>query len=85
MKPLEEAAEKDGVQYTFASWSARLPESRQSELAATMLEKGAPVNLFQFEPGTVLPADGKGSEHMYSFDYAYRIPSVRHWLFEQSQ
>ncbi len=83
IKPLEEAAEKDGVQYTFAAWSARLPETRQSELAATMLDKGAPVNLFQFEPGTVLPADGKGSEHMYSFDFAYRIPSVMEWLFRQ--
>ncbi|MCM1140679.1 MAG: hypothetical protein NC453_19080 [Muribaculum sp.] len=85
IKPLEEAAEKDGVQYTFASWSAKLPESRQSELAGVMLEKGAPVNLFQFEPGTVLPDDGKGSEHMYSFDYAYKIQSVKEWLFKQSK
>ncbi|MCM1163219.1 MAG: prolyl oligopeptidase family serine peptidase [Muribaculaceae bacterium] len=85
IKPLEEAAEKDAVQYTFASWSAKLPEARQSELAGVMLEKGAPINIFQFEPGTVLPADGKGSEHMYSFDYAYRIPSVREWLFKQSR
>lgn len=85
LKPLESAAEAAGVQYTWAEWSARLPEQRQSELAATMLDKGAPVNIFQFEPGTVLPADGKGSEHMYSFDYAYRIPSVRQWLFEQSR
>ena len=85
IKPIEEAAEQVGVGYTYAGWSARLPESRQSELAATMLAKGAPVNLFQFESGTVLPADGRGSEHMYSFDYAYRINSVRTWLFEQSR
>lgn len=85
IQPLEDACREDGVQYTFASWSAKLPESRQSELAATMLEKGAPVNLFQFEPGTVLPEDGKGSEHMYSFDYAYKITAVRDWLFKQSR
>lgn len=85
MKPLEEAAEKDAVQYTYASWSAQLPETRQSELAGTMLAKGAPVNFFVFENGTVLPADGKGSEHMYSFDYAYKIKSVRDWLFKQSK
>lgn len=83
LKPLEAAAEKDSVQYTFASWSAKLPEARQNSLAAVMLEKGAPVNFFQFEPGTVLPDDGKGSEHMYSFDYAYKIPSVREWMFKQ--
>lgn len=83
IKPLEAAAERAGIKYTFAEWSARLPEARQSELAATMLEKGAPVNIFMFEPGTVLPEDGKGSEHMYSFDYAYKIKSVREWLFKQ--
>lgn len=85
LEPLEEAARKDGVQYTFAEWSARLPESRQSELAATMLEKGAPINIFEFETGTVLPEDGKGSEHMYSFDYAYRISAARDWLFKQKK
>lgn len=62
-----------------------MPEARQSELAAAMLEKGAPVNLFQFEPKTVLPEDGKGSEHMYSFDYAYKITAVREWLFRQQK
>ncbi|MCM1452007.1 MAG: alpha/beta hydrolase-fold protein [Clostridium sp.] len=85
LEPLEDAARKEGVQYTFAEWSAKLPEARQSELAATMLEKGAPVNIFEFEPKSVLPADGKGSEHMYSFDYAYRIASVRDWLFRQTK
>lgn len=85
LEPVEEAARKEGVQYTFAEWSAKLPEARQSELAAVMLEKGAPVNLFEFEPKTVLPGDGKGSEHMYSFDYAYRITSVRDWLFRQTK
>lgn len=85
IEPLEEACRKDGVNYTFASWSAKLPEERQSELAATMLDKGAPVNLFEFEPGTVLPESGEGSEHMYSFDYAYQINSVKEWLFKQSR
>lgn len=85
IEPLEDAARKVGVQYTFAEWSAQLPEARQSELAATMLEKGAPVNIFEFEPKTVLPADGKGSEHMYSFDYAYKVASVRDWLFKQKK
>lgn len=85
MEPLEEAARKEGVQYTFAEWSAKLPETRQSALAATMLEKGAPINIFEFEPKSVLPADGQGSEHLYSFDYAYRITSVRDWLFKQSK
>lgn len=85
IQPLETAAENEGIRYTFAEWSAKLPESQQSAIAADMLEKGAPVNLFQFEPGSVLPSDGKGSEHMYSFDYAYKITAVRDWLFRQSK
>ncbi len=35
--------------------------------------------------GSVLPADGKGSEHMYSFDYAYRLTPVLQWMFRQSK
>lgn len=85
IKPLEEAAEKDGVKYAFAEWSAKLPESRQDELAVEMYAKGAPVNMIEFSPGTVLPSDGKGSEHMYSFDYAYKVKAVREWLFRQSR
>ena len=85
LEPMENAARKEGIGYAFAEWSAKLPEARQSELAATMLEKGNPVNIFEFSPKTVLPEDGKGSEHMYSFDYAYKILSVREWLFKQSK
>lgn len=86
MVPLEEAARKAGVQYTFAAWSAKLPEARQSELAQVMLDKGAPINIFEFETGSVLP-EGKtdGIDHMYSFDYAYRVKAVRDWLFKQSK
>lgn len=85
MEPMEEAARKEGVQYTYAEWSAKLPETTQNDLARTMLEKGAPVNIFVFEPKTVLPESGEGSEHMYSFDYAYRIATVRDWLFQQKK
>lgn len=81
--PLEEACRADSVDYTFAEWSARLPWATQDSVAATMLDKGAPVNIFQFTPGSVLPASGKGSEHLYSFDYAYRNSAVRSWLFRQ--
>lgn len=85
IEPLENAARKEEIQYTFAEWSAKLSEMQQSQLAATMLEKGAPINIFEFEPKSVLPADSKGSEHMYSFDYAYKIQSVRDWLFKQKK
>lgn len=82
---LEEAADKAGVKYEYAEWSAKLPQQEQNRLASEELAKGAPINIINFESGTVLPADGKGSEHMYSFDYAYKLVPVREWLFMQSK
>lgn len=78
---IERAARKMDCGYTWSEWSAKLPLKQQDELASTMLAKGQPINLFGFEPGSVLPEDGKGSEHMYSFDCAYRLAPVREWLF----
>ncbi|MDE7148636.1 MAG: hypothetical protein K2O20_09690 [Duncaniella sp.] len=80
---LEEAADRAGVKYEYAEWSARLPQAEQDSLASALLAKGAPINIINFESKTVLPADGKGSEHMYSFDYAYRLTPVCRWLFNQ--
>lgn len=81
---IEEAARKMGVSYTWSEWSARLPLATQDELASTMLDKGQPINLIGFENGTVLPENGQGSEHMYSFDHAYQLTPVRDWLFKYS-
>ena len=75
--PLEQAADNAGVKYEYIEFSAKLPQSRQDELATEELAKGAPINIINFESKTVLPDDGKGSEHMYSFDYAYRLTPVR--------
>lgn len=82
---LEKAADNAGVKYEYAEWSARLPQQEQDKLAEEELAKGAPINIINFASKTVLPADGKGSEHMYSFDYAYRLTPVREWLFRQSK
>lgn len=82
---LEAAVDKAGVRYEYEEWSAKLPQEEQDRLASEELAKGAPINIINFEAGTVLPEDGKGSEHMYSFDYAYRLTPVRQWLFRQSR
>ena len=82
---MENACREEGISYTFAMWDARLPETTQSATARAMLDKGAPVNIFEFTPKSVLPPDGKGVEHMYSFDYAYRVPAFRTWLFSQKK
>ena len=85
IKALEEAAEKDGIRYEYETWSAKLPQAEQDSLASAMLAKGAPVNIINFTPKSVLPDDGKGSEHMYSFDYAYKLTPVCEWLFRQTK
>lgn len=82
---LEAAAKEAGIKYEYEEWSARLPQHEQDRLASEELAKGAPINIINFTSKTVLPADGKGSEHMYSFDYAYRLTPVREWLFRQSR
>ena len=73
------------MKYEYIEFSAKLPQEQQDKLAAEELAKGAPINIINFESKTVLPDDGKGSEHMYSFDYAYRLTPVREWLFQQSK
>ncbi len=85
IQALEAAAQKDGVKYEYATWSAKLPQAEQDSLATALLAKGAPINIINFTPKSVLPDDGKGSEHMYSFDYAYKLTPVREWLFKQKK
>ena len=84
IKPMEEAARAEGIPYAYTRWSAKLPQAQQDSLATDLLSKGAPVNIINFAPGSVLK-NGKGSEHMYSFDYAYRLTPVREWMFRQSR
>lgn len=74
---VEDALRGSGVGYTYAEWGADLPVERQSELAATMLEKGKEVNIFQFEAGTVTDADAPAA--------AAAIPAVRNWLLAQKK
>ena len=82
---LEQAADNAGIKYEYTEFSAKLPQAEQDSLASAILAKGAPITIINFASKSVLPDDGKGSEHMYSFDYAYRLTPVREWLFKQSK
>ena len=46
-----------------------------------------PVYFIMFRKGSTLPndTDGNFSEHMTSFDYAYRIEAIREWLLAQKK
>lgn len=82
---LEKLLNQANKAYSIAQWSARLPIQEQDKLAVELLSKDEPINFIIFEAGSVLPPSGIGSEHMYSFDFAYKIPAVRQWLFKQSK
>ena len=71
-----------GIGYSYGQWSAQDSEDDQSAAAEELIAQGHDANFIRFELGSVLK-DGNTMEHMASFNYAYRIPAVRDWLFEQ--
>lgn len=63
-------------------------EKEQNSDIDKVIEEGHKINFVKFTKGSVLPkgaSEKPGSEHMYSFDYAYKLKSVRDWLFKQKK
>lgn len=76
----------ENVKYSYGEWSAQLDNASQSEKAQALLDEGLNANFVRFETGTVSPgSSGFAAEHMASFNFAYKLNSVRDWLFEQSK
>lgn len=82
---LKTLLKKEHSAFGEATWSARLPESKQDSLASQLLAKGFERNFITFEGNTVLPKDGEGMVHMASFNFAYRLRPVCEWLLRQSK
>lgn len=91
MRELGDMLEKKGVVFGMAKFSANIPDNEQEKYIKALLASGHDINFVQFTTGTVLPAGtavserlgAPGGEHMYSFDYAYKLKGVREWLFRQ--
>lgn len=81
---VKEMFDADGISYSYGTWSAQDTEDEQSTAAEALIAMGYDANMIRFEKGTVLK-DGEGMEHNASFNYGYKIPAVRDWLFEQSK
>lgn len=79
---LMELFQKDGVGFGFGEWNAQDPLSQQNRAVRALLADGYKGNFIRFTKGSVLK-DGNQMEHMASFNYAYKIPAVRDWLFQQ--
>ena len=85
MQDLAKVLKKNNARVDSASWSAKLPNQEQEQLAEELIARGGNINFIVWGKGTVLPESGQGMEHMASFDYAYKLAPVRDWLFEQSK
>lgn len=88
MQQVGEMLSQHGIIYGLTSFSARLPQLEQDQKVETLINQGYHINFVQFDKGTVIleGTDLKnGAEHMYSFDYAYKLSSVRDWLFKQKK
>jgi len=85
MAALKTVLEKENAKISTAEWGAKLPQKEQEAEVQKLLLKGNNINFVTFTLGSVLPESGEGMEHMYSFDYAYKLEGVRDWLFKQRE
>lgn len=87
MKEVGNMLSENNVKYGETEFSAQLPQTEQDLKVENLIADGFSINFVQFTPKTVTPesVSGGGSEHMYSFDYAYKLKPVRDWLFKQTK
>ncbi|MCD7969058.1 MAG: prolyl oligopeptidase family serine peptidase [Alistipes sp.] len=85
MAELKTVLRNVGSGFGEAEWSAKLPDTEQEANVRKLLAEGYDKNFIIFTRGSVMPENGQGNEHMYSFDYAYKLTEVRDWLFRQSK
>ena len=77
--------DRDGAGYSHGEWSAKDDAQTQAQAVQALIDQGYSANFVTFTAGTTLPEGMSGSEHLTSFDFAYRLETVRDWLFAQSK
>ncbi len=89
MNELGQMLSEKGIVYSETEFSAQLPQAEQEAKVQALIRKGNKINFVRFTEGTVIPISNTKSrhfsEHMYSFDYAYKLKAVRDWLFLQQK
>jgi predicted peptidase len=81
-----------GVSYGTTTLDATAAASDQNAVISELVANGATANFATFDAGTVLAvagttsssAMGGSSEHMASFEPAYKIAAARDWLLSQT-
>lgn len=89
MERMESFFQEDHIPYAATRFAANLPDAEKERLVQALIAEGRAINLVRFTQGSMLPPgsapNSKGGDHMYSFDYAYRLQAVRNWLFAQQK
>lgn len=90
MTAIVEMLAENGATVTRGRIDAKASAEDQAAAVAAIRADGPDSNIFftTFTPGSVLPeggADNPGAGHVNTWVYAYAIPALRDWLFEQSR
>ncbi|MDO5615043.1 MAG: hypothetical protein Q4G16_02555 [Cruoricaptor ignavus] len=87
MANLENLFKTDNIAFGQTQFSAKLSQAEQEANIQQLLNEGFERNFVKFDKNTVIPTGDSqpGAEHMYSFDYAYKLKKVREWLFRQTK
>ena len=76
----------DETKYSFRKFSIKDSLENQNKIVNEAIAEGKNLNLFMFNKGEVVPEGiQSNNEHMYSFDYAYKIDAAREYLFTKTK
>jgi len=87
MQELIPVLKEGGSTVVSTEIDAKADQSEQESSAAKLIEEAADVYAITWTKGSTLDEDAAEgtSEHMYSFDYAYKLNTMCKWLLEQSK
>lgn len=87
MQQVGDMLKQNGVSFGSTEFAATLSQAEQEKQIEDLISQGNDINFVRFTKGTVIPKNSteRASEHMYSFDYAYKLKGVRDWLFKQTR
>ncbi|MFD1417632.1 carboxylesterase family protein [Companilactobacillus keshanensis] len=84
-KDLKKMLKKYGTAYTSVTLDATISDKAKNTAVNKLLNQNENANFITWKSGTVMEKSDKSMEHMASFDYAYTIPSIRDWIYNQSK
>lgn len=82
MNELKNILDEENIEYSYRYFSIKDTYDEQNRIVKEGIDEGKNYNLFMFKKGEVVPEGVvSNNEHMYSFDYAYKIDAAREYLF----